>query len=80
MKGINQEIEKFQDYRATKLGEERLKKLDAYDVDPSHSNAIAAEFNRLVNKRKRDDGTDYNGAGWYHEFKDSAFDDFGLKQ
>ena len=80
MKGINQEIEKFQDYRATKLGEERLKKLNAYDVDPSHSNAIAAEFNRLVNKRKRDDGTDYNGAGWYHEFKDSAFDDFGLKQ
>lgn len=77
---IQKQIDGYWDGLATKRGEQIKYQLDNSEMGPLDSNSISQAFDTIVSPREDEDGTIHEGSKWYNEFKNSAFDDFGIEQ
>lgn len=84
--GIQQKIDEYWDQQAEEMAQSGVQEYNAIDTSPQASNAIAAEFNQIVNPRTEEVTDKYGqtriiehqGSNYWRAFKNSAFDAFTL--
>lgn len=84
--GIQQKIDEYWDQQAEEMAQSGVQEYNAIDTSPQASNAIAAEFNQIVNPRTEEITDKYGqtrtiehqGSNYWRAFENSAFDDFTL--